>query len=84
MESIKLSDFRKLAEYQTIHLKNSRNGRIVANSKKGLDKFNEIEIHGIFQELEFGREKNYARPIIICWVYDCDVERIKTGQGLQL
>lgn len=79
---MKLKEFRDFAEYQTIYLRNSRTGKIVAKSQKGLDRFNDIEVCGIYTELEFGTDKKYARPIIVCWVYDCDVCKIKESEDL--
>jgi hypothetical protein len=80
---MKLREFRDFAEWQTIHLRNSRTGKTVAKSKKGLDRFNDIEVHKIFTELEFGTDKKYARPIIVCWVHDYDVCKIKESEGLR-
>ena len=78
---MKLKEFRDFAAFQTIHLRNARTGKIVAKSQKGFDRFNDIDVYKIYTELEFGTDKKYARPIIVCWVHDCDVCKIKESEG---
>lgn len=75
--TIRLSDLRKFAEYERIRLMDMKDGRIVASSNKGLDRYNDCEIYGIRLQLDFNREKNYAIPIIVGWVMHSDVENIR-------
>ena len=78
--TMKLSRLRAFAEYETIKLMDTKDGRIVASSNKWLDKFNDCEVYGISLQIDINREKNFARPIIVGWVLHYDVEKIKDGK----
>lgn len=75
--TMKVSDLRKFAEYEKIYLSDCKDGRIVASSCKGLDKYNDCVVYGIRLQLDIGREKDFARPIIVGWILHSDVEKIR-------
>lgn len=77
---MKVSELRKFAEYETIYLSDCMDGRIVASSSYGLDKYNDCVVYGIRLQLDVGREKDYARPIIVGWILHSDVKKVRENK----
>lgn len=71
------SEPRKIAKYETIQLRDSKDGRIIAKLQEELDKYNGCYIDYIFLSLYLNKNKNVAIPIIESYINHSDVEEIR-------
>ena len=77
---MKVEELSKLAEYESIKLKSARDGKVVCSSKKGLERFYDVEVMSIFTELETGRVKNVCHAIICAYISQYDIDKVRTGE----
>ena len=77
---MKVEELSKLAAYESIKLKSARDGKVVCSSKKGLERFYDVEVMNIFTEFEIGKIKNVCRTVICAYISQYDIDKIRIGE----
>lgn len=75
---MKVKDLYEIAKYSAIELHSGFDGKMVASSPKGVEKFEDAEILSIMPQIKVTKHScNYARAYLYVFVDNNDVERIK-------
>ena len=83
-----LAELMNIVDYGTeIELHNAKDGKMVANTPKGLEKYKEIELMGFKPHLKFSNRDRYAnsfatvKAIMFVWGSHYDIKRIKESEN---
>ena len=75
---MKVKDLYEIAKYSSIELHSGFDGKMVASSPKGVEKFADAEILSIMPQIKVTKHScDYARTYLYVFVDNNDVERIK-------
>lgn len=82
-----LAELMKIVDYGTeIELYDAKNGKMVSNTPKGLEKYKDVELMGFKPHLKFSKER-YAnsfatvKAVMFVWGSHYDIERIKESEN---
>lgn len=81
-----LAELMKECDYGTkFELHDSKDGRMVANTPKGLEKYKDIEIVGFRPHIKTEKYSTYARveAVMFVWGAYCDIQDVKKREKEQ-
>ena len=77
--TLTLRALRELDYHDTIKVISSRTGRVLIHNynanKQGY--LGDLNITGIFTEIAVGRDKDWAKPILVAWAYEDQYKELK-------
>lgn len=79
-----LAELMKIVDYGTeMELHDAKDGKLVASTSKGLEKYKDIELMGFKPHLKFSNKDRYAnsfasvKAVMYVWGLHYDIERIR-------
>ena len=79
--TLKVKDLMDVARYADIELHSSFDGKLVAKSKKTLEKFGEVDVLSIWPRIDVSTDGSHAHPFLYVFGASQQILEVKKSDG---
>lgn len=78
-----LSDLISVCNYVKIELHSSYNGKLIASSKKSLEKYSSVQVKGIIPKMKLNNDGTYCGSYLYVYVSPYEIDKVNKEKNYE-